>query len=314
MKVIPLVFNADDFGLAPSVNRSIITAFQYGLLKSASVMVNMPFAEEALSDLQKTRESLPIPVPGLGLHFCITSGRPVLPPQEVPLLVNREGLFSLNFGSLLRFIVSSRRRELLDQIQMEFNAQFQRADQLIMQYGFVNDHLDSHQHIHSIPGIWPLLRSMADKRSLVLRRPHEVYGSFVRFLSSLRKRFPSGIAKKYILDGLLACSRSSSNDSVCSCGYFGIIDTGHMDENSIREISVLFSRRTIISEKTAFEINLHPWNLSENELEQLVCSADDRKFASSPWRQKEWNALTNPDVLQKILVQYHLEARPFYQV
>ena len=42
-KVKRLIINADDFGLAPGVNRAIIELQQAGALSSATLMANGPF-------------------------------------------------------------------------------------------------------------------------------------------------------------------------------------------------------------------------------------------------------------------------------
>src|SRR5690606_10006865 len=42
-----VIINADDFGLSSDENRTIISAFQQGLISSATLMANMPAFEEA---------------------------------------------------------------------------------------------------------------------------------------------------------------------------------------------------------------------------------------------------------------------------
>ena len=42
-----LIVTADDLGFSPSVNGAIIEANKNGVLTAASLMVNMPFAEQA---------------------------------------------------------------------------------------------------------------------------------------------------------------------------------------------------------------------------------------------------------------------------
>src|SRR5699024_9671925 len=67
-----VIINADDFGLSHDENRTIIAAFQQGLISSATLMANMPAFVEACA---LTREH------GLqgrvGLHFNLTYGRPL---------------------------------------------------------------------------------------------------------------------------------------------------------------------------------------------------------------------------------------------
>ncbi|HZO31813.1 MAG TPA: ChbG/HpnK family deacetylase, partial [Chloroflexota bacterium] len=44
-----LVVNADDFGISRGVNRGIVEAHRSGLVTSASLMANLPSAEDALT-------------------------------------------------------------------------------------------------------------------------------------------------------------------------------------------------------------------------------------------------------------------------
>src|SRR5918999_6510924 len=89
-----LVVNADDFGISRGVNRGIVEAHRSGLVTSASLMANLPSAEDAL-----TRAAI-CPDLGLGLHLTLTAGRPLLPPAAVPTLVDPDGQFYV-LGSLL---------------------------------------------------------------------------------------------------------------------------------------------------------------------------------------------------------------------
>ena len=41
-----LIVNADDFGLTPLVNQSIVQAYQNGIVTSTTVMVNLPDAAD----------------------------------------------------------------------------------------------------------------------------------------------------------------------------------------------------------------------------------------------------------------------------
>src|SRR3954462_986306 len=89
-----LVVNADDFGISRGVNRGIVEAHRNGLGTSASVMPNLPSAEDAL-----TRATI-CPDLGLGLHLTLTAGPPLCPPNDVPTLVDADGQFHL-LGTLL---------------------------------------------------------------------------------------------------------------------------------------------------------------------------------------------------------------------
>src|SRR5215203_3148938 len=111
-----LVVNADDFGISRGVNRGIVEAHRLGLVTSASLMPNLPAAEDAL-----TRAAI-CPNLGLGLHLTLTAGKPLSPPQQVQTLVDAEGQF-LVLGTLLARLSLGQvrgddlRRELAAQVE-----------------------------------------------------------------------------------------------------------------------------------------------------------------------------------------------------
>src|SRR5690606_12544549 len=67
-----VIINADDFGLSSDENRTIIVAFQQGLISSATLMANMPAFEEACSLAREYGLQGRI-----GLHFNLTYGKPL---------------------------------------------------------------------------------------------------------------------------------------------------------------------------------------------------------------------------------------------
>src|SRR5438045_2313805 len=58
-----LIVNGDDFGASPGINRGIIEAHQFGILTSTSLMVDAPFAEDAVC------LSRSFPMLSVGLHI-----------------------------------------------------------------------------------------------------------------------------------------------------------------------------------------------------------------------------------------------------
>ena len=65
-----MILNADDFGYSRSVNRAIADCFARGLINRTTIMVNMPFAEEAA---QLAREGGFFDC--VGLHINLTEGK-----------------------------------------------------------------------------------------------------------------------------------------------------------------------------------------------------------------------------------------------
>ena len=96
-----VVVNADDLGITRSTNLAIRQAFREGIVTSASLMANMTAFQHALDHVVYQNPGL-----GIGIHLCLTSGKPVLPPAQVPLLVDRQGHFCRGFLGLYRLVRS----------------------------------------------------------------------------------------------------------------------------------------------------------------------------------------------------------------
>lgn len=143
-----LVVNADDFGISRGVNRGIVEAHRAGLVTSASLMPNLPSAEDAL-----TRAAI-CPDLGLGLHLTLTAGRPLSLPERVPTLVDTEGRF-LVLGMLLGRLSMGKVRR--DDMRRELSAQVEWA----LRRGVRPDHLNSHHHVHVHPFVTPTVIALA---------------------------------------------------------------------------------------------------------------------------------------------------------
>lgn len=148
-----LIVNADDFGLAPSVNKAIIDCYRRRNVTSATMMVNMPGAEDA-ARLAKENPGL-----GVGLHFSLTEGRPL---SRCPSLVDERGRF-FERGKLLRRIAFG--AVAAADIEAEFAAQLEKAKAL----GVKLTHVDSHQHLHMSPWIFRLVYPLLEKEGVPIR-------------------------------------------------------------------------------------------------------------------------------------------------
>jgi hopanoid biosynthesis associated protein HpnK len=146
-----LIVNADDFGRSSAINEAIIRAHREGILTSASLMVNEPACDEAVA---LAREN---PRLAVGLHLSLGMGRSALPPEEIPGLVNADGLFPSNPVRLgWRYFAKP---SLRGQLYREVAAQFKkfRATNLRM------DHVNGHLHLHMQPVVFRMLADNAGK-------------------------------------------------------------------------------------------------------------------------------------------------------
>jgi len=155
-----LIIHADDFGLAPGINRAIIDGFLSGALSSASIMVGGEAAGEALAWAAAHPEY------DFGVHLNATQGRPVLPVERVPSLVGRDGRFRPLGAFVSRGMF---RRIRVAELEAEWRAQIAR----VRQAGVKISHLDSHQHVHLIPAIFRKLAvRLAEDEGLAVRTMH----------------------------------------------------------------------------------------------------------------------------------------------
>lgn len=120
---VRVIIHADDFGLHPAINAGIEAAHRDGVVSSASVMPTGPAFADALRRAQSL-SSL-----DLGLHFALV-GVPNLPPTLGAFLsAYARGQFPA--------------RMIEDYLRRQFEALG----------GLPISHIDSHQHLHALPGI-----------------------------------------------------------------------------------------------------------------------------------------------------------------
>ena len=135
------IINADDFGLSPGVNRGILEAFRDGVLTSTTMLVNLGHFDDAV---RLARENPDLPV---GIHLSLLWGNPVSRPSAVPTLVESDGSFPSSLGTLARRYFLGRLSA--SQVEQEFMNQIR----VFTETGLVPTHVDTHKHVHCLPGV-----------------------------------------------------------------------------------------------------------------------------------------------------------------
>ena len=154
--------NADDFGLSPGVNRGIIEAHEAGSVTSTSLLANAPGFADAIARARAA------PRLGIGLHANLTVGAPAAPRTAVESLWDPR---TEAFYPLSRLV----RRALAGQIDprhvaVECAAQLAR----LQSAGIAVTHIDSHRHVHILPGIWRAVVTVARQEGVrAVRVPRE---------------------------------------------------------------------------------------------------------------------------------------------
>jgi hopanoid biosynthesis associated protein HpnK len=157
-----VIINADDFGLSPGVNRGIVAAFRSGVLTSTTMLVNLRSFDDAVA---RARENPDLPV---GIHLSLLWGAPVAAPAAVPSLIERNAQFPRSLTVLARRYFLGQLN--LDHVRAEFRAQVER----FRRAGLTPTHVDSHKHVHCLPGVLDALCEVAaEQRIRCVRFPRE---------------------------------------------------------------------------------------------------------------------------------------------
>lgn len=158
-----LIVNADDFGLTPGVNRAIIELHAAGLVTSTSLMARGGASEEAIALACAT------PSLGVGCHVVLVDGEPVLPPEQIPSLVERgTGRFPQSLTVFLLRLFAGRIRAA--EIAAEAAAQIA----YLQRRGVRLTHIDTHKHTHVFSAVLrPVLRAARAAGIPAVRHPFE---------------------------------------------------------------------------------------------------------------------------------------------
>jgi predicted glycoside hydrolase/deacetylase ChbG (UPF0249 family) len=217
-----LILNADDFGLTPGVNRSILELNAAGALTSATLMANGAAFREAVHGafVQTTLD--------VGCHVVLVDGQPILPYTQIPSLANASG-FRPTLGAFLKDLQLGRIRA--GDMEAEATAQIRR----IQSAGITVSHLDSHKHTHMFARVLePVLRAAHSSGVRAIRNPFEPAWSVrateakdmtrrvqVMLLRTRRRRFVTSVKRA----GLATTD-----------GAIGVLATGELTAGMLRRM------------------------------------------------------------------------------
>lgn len=180
-----VIVNADDFGLNDEENRVIVAAFEAGLISSATAMANMPAFTEACA-LARERGF----AEAVGLHFNLTYGAPLSTAiRSQRLFCGSDGQFDLSLPRHALRIPA----DAAEAVRGELQAQWQAC----LAQGIRPSHIDSHQHVHNLWPIAPLVAGFAAEQGVPVRLARNLgrnIGPLKRAFKLLLNRRLAGIA------------------------------------------------------------------------------------------------------------------------
>lgn len=267
-----LIITADDFGLCSGVNRAVEQAWKNGLLTGTSLMPGGAAFAEAIRIARRN--------PGLqiGLHLTLVQGRAVLPPAEIPGLVDADGNFPDNaVAAGFKYFID---RALYCQLKREIEAQIRK----IIDAGISLTHIDGHLNIHLHPTVLRILAELMPRYDITtFRLSRELLAENLRF-DNERKfgKTVESIIFRYLTDH--AGPELDRLGIRYAAEVKGLLNSGRMTEKYILNIiDGLQDGET--------EIYCHPGILPDAEITRRM--PDYR-------HQEELIAITSPAVRQRL--------------
>lgn len=226
----------DDLGLHQSVNEGIIYLLRGGYISGASLMAN----GEAFNDA--VRQCLEIQLPNIGVHLVLVEEKSLLNEEQIPTLLNNKGSFYKNhLIFFIRYVLGLIKK---DEIRKEIEAQIQK----IFGAGIKPKFINSHQHLHLLPGIMDIVIALAKEYGIdyirIVNESFGIKGSLFRKGQLLFLRLLSGFAKREIIKNHL-----KFNDF-----FVGFINAGNLGVGDIDTAVKLASRHP----NKMIELGCHP--------------------------------------------------------
>ena len=273
-----IIVNADDFGRHELINRAVERAFNAGLLKSATLMAGGIAFDDAVNVAKK------ISGLGVGIHFTLANGNPVLPPEEIPTLVTADGTFHGDYIKFLKRYLSG--KISLSEVRSELAAQLEK----ISRTGLTLTHFDSHQHLHHVPGIIEIVLQLANAAGINSMRVADTK-LFDGELDSLGKFFGRlGLGSLAKLAAYMAHKKNFATPE----HFAGIVAGESVSENFLLKLIENLREGTT-------EVMLHPG--VDNKILRDFCSWE-HDF------EEELKAVTSPKVLN-LLAEKNISAINF---
>ncbi len=148
--LLKIIINADDLGMDSQTNELVSELMSQKKITSATIMANGSNWEEAV------RMQDIFPHCSFGVHLNLTSGRPLSEDLNcLSYIIDSCGRFA-GLDSLLN---APKSLSFLQGIYDELSSQIIR----LMSLGLNISHIDSHQHVHNIPSLFPVVKMLQIK-------------------------------------------------------------------------------------------------------------------------------------------------------
>ncbi len=164
-----------------------------------------------------------LPGLGVGLHVVLVEGRPVLPPEQVPDLVDEAGSFRTDMvrAGIDIFVRPTVRRQLAAEVEAQFAA--------FAATGLRLDHVNAHKHFHLHPTIAATILRVGARYGLgAVRAPVEPAGVLARIEPGRRRGFDVAKGWARLVRRRMRRAGLVVPDQVFGLAWSGALDGGRL--------------------------------------------------------------------------------------
>lgn len=149
-----LLVQADDYGITRAVSKGIIHGIENGIIRNTGLFTNMEWSKECVEWIKPYLNKI-----DFGIDLNISTGRPILSPQQIPTLLRKDGSFLSSWESRkLDKEFDNNNHASIDEVYQEFEAQIQKFIEIV---GKKPDYI--HGHAYITPAICQVQRELSKK-------------------------------------------------------------------------------------------------------------------------------------------------------
>lgn len=134
-----LLLQSDDYAMTRAVAKGILYGIEKGIIRNTGMFMNMPWSEECAAWIRPLADRI-----ALGIDLNISTGAPVLAPDEIPSLVRQDGTFYSSRESRELDRGQNSTHTLKEDLFREFDAQIQR---FVALNGRKPDYIHAHAYV-----------------------------------------------------------------------------------------------------------------------------------------------------------------------
>jgi predicted glycoside hydrolase/deacetylase ChbG (UPF0249 family) len=257
-----LIVNADDYGYFHCVSRGILRSASHGIVRATGIFATGQHFDSHIARLHE------YPMLDVGVHLNLTHGEPLTTDMRKKLH-RHAGRFA---GKLAAAISVLSKAIGPAEVTAEWRAQIERC----LTKGLPIRFLNSHEHIHTLPHLFPVVRRLADEYGIAhVRLPRT---DLLRIPFTAGTLFRSGVLK--ILQSL-----NSREHNVRAAHFLGLEQSGKLNFSYLEECVPRLQPGRI------YELMCHPGHRDNSEVR------DPALLRYHDW-EGELSMLTSPQAKQ----------------